>query len=177
MKLYLLIIILVLILSGNIKAQENSIFGELIPYTKWLADDWEKNKNIHGESFKPKKFKANFKIKTEVLENQEDALIVEIETSSDDLEYVDRGGIMTSMMRYFGRITSKDFKFDSAFEDIIKINEIPAGKWTEIFSNIKKSPVIYRRSFKLPKGKYTINLAIDNRGSKEARKKIRFEIK
>lgn len=177
MKCYLSAIFLILFFFSNINAQETVTFGELTPYTKWLANEIERNKGIHGEFFKSRKFNANFKIKTEVMEGQEDAVIVKIETSSDDLDYFDKGGIMTSMMRYFGRITSTDFKFDSAFEEIIKIKEIPADKWTEIFPNLKTSSVIYQRAFKLPKGKYTVNFAIDNRGSKEAKKKIKFEIK
>lgn len=177
MKRLILTILFLISAFLSVKAQETIKTIKLIPYIEWLAIKEKEDRGICGfgeEILKPKKLNADFKVTNQNLLNDENIIAIEIQTNSKDLIYQDISGLGTAMMRYFVRIMSKDRKFDSVSEDILTIDEIPINIISK--SPPKAFPVYYRRIFKLPKGKYTFNFFVDNRGLNEIKKKIKFEV-
>lgn len=179
MKQLILAILFLFCVISNLKAQDTTEAGKLIPYKEWLAKIEEQNKRIVciiGYFPKPdEKLNAVIKVEDKTLQNSENVTAIEIQTESKDLLYLDDGKTGTAMMRYFVRITSKDRKFDSISEEILTIDEIPTDVMLK--SLPKTFPVYYRRTFKLPKGKYTFDFLADNRGSGRLKKKIKFEVR
>jgi hypothetical protein len=177
MKQIVLIIFLSLIFVLNFKAQDSEQFGELIPYTKWLAKVEEENKKIDciisdTPSNKFEKIKISFKFETKTLPNGENIVLFQTQTNSKELVFVENSeGEIVSRIRYFGRITSKDNKFDRVFEEFMPIT-VKREQLENFF------PIDYRRAFKLSKGNYTFNLAVsDVMTGNKAKKKFKFEIK
>lgn len=177
MKQIILIIILSLIFCLNAKTQDTEVFGELIPYSKWLAKIEEENKKIDciisdDPSMKFEKLNVSFGFEIRTLQNNENIVVIQAQTNSKELVFMERSdGETVSRIRFFGRITSKDNKFDRIFEEFMPIS-ITREKLQEFF------PVNYQRAFKLPKGKYTLNFAIsDVMTGNTVKRKHKFEIK
>jgi len=154
MKLLIFTICLLLSFFVTTKAQDSGIFGELIPYTKWLAKIQEKNKGIVciiDSKPKPEKLNISFGIETKTLQNTETVAVIKMGAKSNELIYLERDGKLISETRFWGRIMSKDKKFDYVFEEIIPVT-IEMNQMDKIF------PVVFQRFYNLPKNKYTINL-------------------
>jgi hypothetical protein len=180
-------IFVLIVFSVNVKAQNTEEISELTPFIEWcekVSKDKEKkdckSKNIFPKNyfkdniiddFEQINFTDNYEIKK--LENGESIVSIKIITTYNEFVFEDVGEKPRANIRYFCRIISKDKKFDSVFEDL----SILTSDLQEIVKN-KNQIINYQKSFKLPKGKYSILFMINDRLSgNRGIKTFKLEIK
>jgi hypothetical protein len=172
--------------SLNVKAQNLEEVSELMPYSEWLEQKRieqeqinEQNKRIIGADSISVKIKyrkiKNFivDVKTEVSQINENIVTVKFTTPIKELIFEDVAGKPTSRFRYYGRIISKDKKFDKVFDDSTTL----IYKVEELFNGIENSTT-FKKTFKLPQGKYKLIFMLKDKYSGISKiKTFKLEIK
>jgi hypothetical protein len=140
----------------NIDAQTAETPGNLTPVPLTVG---KFTKNVPPEKYAVlKDEKVKFDVKTEpvTLPDGKIAVAVIIQTNARDIVFENIGGAETAKVSFYGRITSKDKKTDGFFEE--KLNTTATIE--ELTDVTKLKPVMIRKVFSLPGGKYQIGVIV-----------------
>jgi hypothetical protein len=174
------LILVLIVFSVNVKAQSTDEISELKPYSEWLEKkriESERNNPRPVEymiSFgPPQKLKTKFNLVILSTQSEENITSIAFTTPIKEIVFEDIERIPTSRIRYFGRITSNDKKFDRVFEffSILTRN-------LDELKKINSQATIFKKSFRLQKGKYRFEFIITDVKSGNYRvKSFKMEIK
>jgi hypothetical protein len=173
MKSLIISTLLLFALFLDASAQNSVQATELIPYTVWLRNRLKETKNvvcILDLGGKPSKLKAVFEVEPKTLQNGETIALITFKTTTNDVVFEDIDKKITTIIDYFGRITSKDKIIDVVFQ----AQQILVSDENEL---TRLQSITYTKSVQLPKGKYILNFKISDSSGNFATKNIKFEIK
>lgn len=155
MKQLISILLFVLFAFSIADAQTAEIISELTPVPSNIGKFTKHVPKPQYETRYAEKIKFDVKIDPINLPNGKKAIAITIRITTDELWFENIGGIETARVKFYGRITSKDRQTDGFFEErqdfTMKIEELADG-------TVK--PVVLRRVFDLPEGKYQIGVIV-----------------
>jgi hypothetical protein len=175
MKRLIISIVVLLTFLLNVKAQISEEVSKLTPYSTWLqkqSNETKKVRNIDYVVFiKPSRIRIKFETETKTLKTGQNVVSITAKTTTDEIVFQDVDKKVLAQLNYFGRIISKDKIIDGVFEEQKSV-EVTVENLTNSF------PVIFEKTFELPKGKYTLYFRVtDVFSGNYTIKKIKFEIK
>ena len=118
--------------------------------------------------------KLKFDVKAEPVDlpGGKKGIAVTVQARYWELVFEDRGGLQTSILRIYLRITSDDKKTDGFFEE-----RVETQVEREELVDLKEKRVTFRRVFELPAGKYQVGvIGTDMRDGYRNAKIVKFQI-
>ena len=139
-----------------VKAQTQESISELTPISADSENfrDFAKRLSKSGGWIHSGKLKFNADTQLVTLPNGKKVVVVTIQTMNEELVFESIENKVKSKLRVYGRITSKNKKFDGFFEEL-KLIEFADDK---DLMKLNKSPVLFRKVFELPEGEYQIGI-------------------
>ena len=169
MKITFLICLLLTALTAN--AQTAETVSSLTPVSPYIGK-FTKNVPRANYATTDEKIKFDVKIEPVNLPDGKKAVAILIRTSTREIAFINIGGLYTARVNFYARITSKDKKTDGFFEER---SETTAS--VEALANDQVKPVILRKVFALPAGKYQIGVIVrDLIAGGHGVKIVKFEI-